>query len=63
MFSHYLNDYLYEILEGIEERGMQFCIPDEFRYLYKEYLKEKKIRKLIAQIEESIEKLQTLNFK
>lgn len=47
----YLNDRLYRIFEMIEERGLQFVMPPEWKEVYKSYLKQKKIEKLIEQVE------------
>lgn len=46
-----MNDLTYKIFEQIEERGLQFCLPDSWRPLYREYLKEKKINKLIERLD------------
>lgn len=40
-----INDYTYHVFEEIEKRGLQFCIPDQWRPLYRAYLRERK-RKL-----------------
>lgn len=46
-----MNDLTYKIFEQIEERGLQFCLPDSWRPLYREYLKQKKINKLIERLD------------
>lgn len=48
----YVNDTIFRIFEMIEERGLQFVLPEIWwKPLYRDYLKQKKINKLIAQIE------------
>jgi hypothetical protein len=37
-----INDYTYYVFEQIEERGLQFAIPEQWRPVYREYLKVKK---------------------
>lgn len=37
-----INDYTYHVFEQIEARGLQFCIPDKWRPLYRAYLRERK---------------------
>ena len=46
-----MNDLTYKIFEQVEERGLQFCIPEKWKPLYREYLKEKKINKLIERLD------------
>jgi hypothetical protein len=60
MFNSTLTDELYAIFEGIEERGLQFLIPDEYKPLYRIFLRERKLNKLIAQIEDSIDRLNSI---
>lgn len=47
-----MDDYTYRIFEMIEERGLQFALPEKWKPLYKEYLHQKKINKLIAKLDE-----------
>jgi len=47
----YLSDYTYRVFEMIEERGLQFCLPPEWKPVYMDYLKQKKMNKLIEQVE------------
>lgn len=57
-----MDDKLYDTFARIEERGLQFLLPKEWKRVYNDYLREKKFRKLIANIEESIANLDTLDF-
>ena len=57
MVSPDMTDRLYRIFDAIEERGLQFVMPAEWKPLYRIYLFEKRINKLIAIIQESIKKL------
>lgn len=57
-----MDDKLYDTFARIEERGLQFLLPKEWKVVYNDYLREKKFRKLIANIEESIANLDTLDF-
>jgi hypothetical protein len=43
-----INDYTYNIFEQIEERGLQFSIPEAWRPLYRAYLKERKRKREIT---------------
>jgi hypothetical protein len=47
----YLSDYTYKVFEMIEARGLQFALPPEWKPVYRDYLKQKKINKLIEQVE------------
>lgn len=40
-----INDYTYHVFTEIEKRGLQFAIPDQWRPLYRAFLRERK-RKL-----------------
>lgn len=51
VFMLYLSDYTYRVFEMIEERGLQFVLNSEQKEVYKSYLKQKKINKLIEKIE------------
>jgi hypothetical protein len=46
-----MNDLTYRIFEQIEERGLQFVLPEKWKPVYMEYLKEKKINKLIERLD------------
>ena len=46
-----MNDLTYRIFEQIEERGLQFALPEKWKPLYRDYLKEKKINKLIEKLD------------
>ena len=46
-----MNDLTYRIFEQIEERGLQFALPEKWKPVYLDYLKEKKINKLIAKLD------------
>lgn len=50
----YLNDRTFRIFEMIEERGLQFVLPERWKPIYKEYLKQKKFNKLLFQVEEML---------
>lgn len=39
-----INDYTYYVFEEIEKRGLQFAIPDQWRPVYRAFLKERKRR-------------------
>jgi hypothetical protein len=43
-----INDYTYYVFEQIEARGLQFAIPDQWRPLYRAYLKERKRKREVA---------------
>lgn len=40
-----INDYTYHVFEEIEKRGLQFAIPQNWRPLYRAFLKERKRRR------------------
>jgi len=46
-----MNDLTYRIFEQIEERGLQFALPEKWKPVYLDYLKEKKINKLIERLD------------
>lgn len=46
-----MDDYTYKIFEMIEEKGLQFVLPEHWKPLYMEYLKQKKINKLIERLD------------
>lgn len=44
-----INDYTYYVFEQIEERELQFAIPDQWRPLYRAFLQRRKqLRKEVA---------------
>ena len=51
-----INDYTYYVFERIEERGLQFAIPDQWRPLYRAYLKERKRKREITRAFQGIAK-------
>jgi len=46
-----ISEYHYYVFEQIESRGLQFLIPKEWRPMYRDYLQEKKVRKIIETFE------------
>jgi hypothetical protein len=43
-----INEYTYHVFERIEERGLQFAIPEQWRPLYRSFLRERKRKREIA---------------
>lgn len=43
-----INDYTYYIFEEIEKRGLQFCIPERWKPVYRAFLKERKRKREIT---------------
>lgn len=43
-----INDYTYHVFEEIEKRALQFYIPEQWRPLYRAFLKERRRRREIA---------------
>lgn len=43
-----INDYTYYIFEEIEKRGLQFAIPDQWRPLYRAFLRERQRKRKVA---------------
>lgn len=40
-----INDYTYHVFEEIEKRALQFAIPEQWRPLYRAYLRERRRRR------------------
>ena len=43
-----INDYTYYVFSEIENRGLQFAIPDKWRPLYRAFLRERKRREKVT---------------
>ena len=43
-----INNLTYYIFEEIEKRGLQFCIPEQWRPLYRTFLRERNRRFKVA---------------
>lgn len=43
-----INDYTYYVFEEIDKRGLQFAIPEQWRPLYRAFLKERKRKRAEA---------------
>jgi hypothetical protein len=42
-----ITDYTYYVFEEIEKRGLQFAIPEQWRPLYRSFLRERVRRKAV----------------
>jgi hypothetical protein len=40
-----INDYTYHVFEEIEKRGLQFAIPEQWRPVYRAFLRKRKRRR------------------